>query len=160
MLIIMAFSMSLTCTPIAVSASEEASLAISEADNALKRAFKSVLEAEKASANVSDLIAELNEAAGLLAEAENAYRVGNFREAVSKAEKCSMLANGVVQEALILKSSALTDAQRAFLQTLGISCVGCVAFLTALFFVWRWFRRAYVEKLLKMKPEVTADAED
>jgi hypothetical protein len=155
----MVFSLSLTRLPFYVSAGDEASSAIGEADNALRRAFEAVLEAERAGVNVSDLIVKLDGAGGLLAEAENAYRVGNFSEAVSKADKCSMLADGVVGEALSLKSSALADAQRAVLQTLTFSWVGGVAFLAVLFFVWGWFKRVYAEKLLRMKPEVAVDAE-
>ncbi|MDI6904259.1 MAG: hypothetical protein QMD13_02035 [Candidatus Bathyarchaeia archaeon] len=71
-----------------------------------------------------------------------------------------MLADGVVGEALSLKSSALADAQKAVLQTLTFSWVGGATFLAVLFFVWRWFRRAYAEKLLKMKPEIAVDVED
>jgi len=160
LLIIMVFSLSLTRLPFYVSAGDEASSAIGEADNALRRAFEGVLEAERAGVNVSDLIVKLDEAGGLLAEAENAYRVGNFSEAVSKADRCSMLAHGVVDEALGLKSSALADAQKAVLQTLTFSWVGGVAFLTVLFFVWGWFKRAYVKRMLRMKPEVASNAED
>jgi hypothetical protein len=156
----MVFSLSLTRLPFYVSASDEASSAIGEADNALRMAFEAVLEAERAGVNVSDLIVKLDEASGLLAEAENAYRVGNFSEAISKADKCSMLADGVVGEALSLKSSALADAQKAVLQTLTFSWVGDAAFLTVLFFVWGWFKRAYAEKLMRMKPEVASNVED
>jgi hypothetical protein len=160
LLVFMVFSLSLTLLPFYVSASDEASSAIGEADSALRLAFEAVLEAERAGVNVSDLIVKLDGAGGLLAEAENAYRVGNFSEAISKADKCSMLAHGVVDEALGLKSSALADAQKAVLQTLTFSCVGGVAFLAVLFFVWGWFKRAYAEKLMRMKPEVASDVED
>jgi hypothetical protein len=156
----MVFSLSLTLLPFYVSASDEASLAIGEADDALRLAFEAVLEAERAGVNVSDLIVKLDEAGGLLAEAENAYRVGNFSEAVSRAEGCSVLADGVVGEALSLKSSALADAQKAVLQTLTLSWVGGVAFLAMLFFVWSWFKRAYAKKMLKMKLEVASNVED
>ena len=160
LLVFMVFSLSLTCLPFYVSAGDEASSAIGGADNALRQAFEAVLEAERAGANVSDSIVKLDGAGGLLAEAENAYKVGNFSKAISKAEECSILANGVVGEALSLKSSALADAQKAVLQTLTFSCVGDVAFLTLLFFVWGWFKRAYAEKLMRMKPEVASDVED
>jgi hypothetical protein len=156
----MVFSLCLTLLPFYVSASDEASSAIGEADNALRQAFEAVLEAERAGVNVSDLLVKLDEAGGLLAEAENAYRVGNFSEAISKAERCSLVADGVIGEALSLKSSALADAQKAVLQTLTFSWVGGVAFLAVLFFVWSWFKRAYAEKLMRMKPEVASDAED
>ena len=159
LLVFMVFSLSLTRLPFYVSANDEASLAIGEADNALRQAFEAVLDAERAGANLSDLIVKLDEAGGLLAEAENAYRVGNFSEAISKADKCSMQADGVVGEALNLKGSALADAQKAVLQTLTFSWVGGVAFLAVLFFVWSWFKRAYAGKLMRMKPEVASDAE-
>ena len=160
LLIIIVFSLSLTRLPFRVSAGDEASSAIGEADNALRRAFEAVLDAERAGANVSNLIFKLNEAGRLLAEAENAYKMGKFSEAISKAEGCSVLANGVVGEALSLKSSALAAAQTAFWQNLTFSCFGGLAFLVALFFVWGRFKRAYAKKLLRMKPEVASDAED
>lgn len=159
MLMVTAFFISRTCL-FAVNASDEASSAIGEADNALKHAFNAVLEAERAGANVSDLIVKLSEAGGLLAEAENAYRVGNFSEAAGKAKACSTMAHDIAWKAFILKSSALADAQKAFLQTLTFSCLGCTVFLAFLYLVWCWFRRVYEEKLLKMRPEVAADAED
>jgi len=155
----MVFSLSLTCLPFHVSAADEASSAIGEADNALRMAFEAVLEAERAGANVSDLIVKLDEAGRLLAEAENAYRVGNFNEAVSKAEECSMLADGVAVEASSLKSLALANAQTALWQNLTFSCFGGLAFLVALFFVWGWFKRVYAKKLMRMKPEVAVDTE-
>jgi hypothetical protein len=156
----MAFSLSLTRLPFYVSASDEASSAIGEADNALRRAFEAVLEAERAGANVSDLIVKLDGAGRLLAEAENAYRIGNFSEAVSRAEECSMLADGVVGEALSLRNMALADAQTAFWQNLTFSCFGGAAVLVVLFFVWGWFKRAYVKRMLRMKPEVASNVED
>jgi hypothetical protein len=70
-----------------------------------------------------------------------------------------MLADGVIGEALSLKSSALADAQKAVLQTLTFSCVGSVAFLAVLFFVWGWLKRVYAKRMLRMKPEVASDAE-
>jgi len=156
-LVFMAFSLSLTHLPFHVSASDEASSAIGEADNALRQAFEAVLDAERAGVNVSDLIVKLDGAGGLLAEAENAYRIGNFSEAVSKAEQCSLVADGVREEAITLKGEALADAQTAFWQNLTFSCFGGAAFLVVLFFVWGWFKRAYARKLLQMKPEVASD---
>jgi hypothetical protein len=155
----MVFSLSLTLLPFHVSASDEASSAIGDADNALRRAFEAVLDAERAGANLSDLIVKLDEAGRLLAEAENAYRIGNFSEAVSKAEQCSVLADGVREEAITLKGEALAGAQIAFWQDLTVTAMGSAVFLVAMFFVWGWFKRAYVKKLLRMKLEVASDVE-
>jgi len=140
-------------------ASDEASLVISEANNKLKMAFEAVLDAEKAGANVSDLIIQLNSAGVLLAEAENAYRVGVFSEAVSKAEECSMLADGVMGEALQLRDSAIVNAQTVFWHNLMFSIFEGAAFLFVIFFVWGWFRRVYVKRIVNMKPEVVSDDE-
>jgi hypothetical protein len=140
-------------------ASDEASLVISEANNKLKMAFEAVLDAEKAGANVSDLIIQLNSAGVLLAEAENAYRVGVFSEAVSKAEECSMLADGVMGEALQLRDSAIVNAQTVFWHNLMFSIFEGAAFLFVIFFVWSWFRRVYVKRIVNMKPEVVSDDE-
>jgi len=145
--------------PFNVVASDEASLVISEANNKLKMAFEAVLEAEKAGANVSDLIIQLNSAGALLAEAENAYRVGVFSEAVSKAEECSMLADGVMGEASQLRESAIVNAQTAFWHNLIFSIFGGAAFLFVIFFVWDWFRRVYMKRIVNMKPEVVSDDE-
>jgi hypothetical protein len=143
-----------------VSADDGASSAISEANDALRRAFEAVLEAERVGANVSGLIVKLNEVGGLLAEAEIAYRNGNVSEAVSKAEECSGLADIVRDEALTLKGEALAVRQNIFWQNLSITLVGSAVFLIFLFFVWDWFKRFYSKKLMKMKPEVAVDAED
>ena len=158
-LVFMVFSLSLTRLPFYVSASDEASSAIGEADSALRLAFEAVLEAEKAGANVSDLIVKLGEAGRLLAEAENAYRIGNFSEAVSKAEQCSVLADDVREEAITLKGEVLAGAQIAFWQDLTVTAMSSAVFLIVLFFVWGWFKRAYAKKLLRMKPEVASDVE-
>jgi len=143
-----------------VSADDGASSAISEANDALRRAFEAVLEAERVGANVSGLIVKLNEVGGLLAEAEIAYKNGNFSEAVSKAKECSGLADGVMDEALTLKGKALAMGQNIFWQNLSITLVESAVFLIFLFFVWDWFKRFYSKKLMKMKPEVAVDAED
>jgi len=159
LLIIMVFSLSLTRLPFYVSANDEASSAIGDADNALRRAFEAVLEAESAGANVSGLIARLNEAGELLAEAEIARKIGSVSEAASEAEQCSVLADGVMDEAITLKGEVLAGAQIAFWQDLTVTVMGSAVFLVAMFFVWGWFKRAYAEKLLRMKPEVASDVE-
>jgi hypothetical protein len=136
-----------------------ASSSVGEADVAVRRAFNATLDAERAGANVSGLILRLNEAGELLAEAEIADKIGRFSEAVSKAEQCSVLADGVMDEAITLKGEVLAGAQISFWQDLTVTIMGSAVFLVAMFFVWGWFKRAYAEKLLRMKPEVASDVE-
>ena len=148
-----------TCGPLHASTSDEASSRITNADDALKLAFKRVLDAEEAGANVSGLMSDLDEAGESLAEAEVAYRNGNLTGVAGLADRCSALAGTVSVEALALKDSALADSQRAFWSTFIFSAVGASALVAALILSWFWFKRAHARKLLGMKCEVASDAE-
>jgi hypothetical protein len=132
---------------------EDAS-SLDEADVLVCQAFEAVLEAEEAGADVSVLIAELDEAGTLLAKAKVLYRDGNVSEAVSLADQAVAMASDIKGEASELRSSALVNSQNALRLSLIFSVAGGSVFLLVLFFVWRWFRRVCVRKLLGMKPEV------
>jgi hypothetical protein len=115
------------------------------------------LDAERAGANVSGLILRLNEAGGILAEAEMALGNGDSSEAASKAGQCIGIAESVKSDADVLKASALEKAQTVFWTSLTFSVVGIVVFVVVLMLVWRWFKGGYVRRMLGMKPEVAAD---
>jgi hypothetical protein len=132
---------------------------IVEADNALKKAFETVLTAENAGANVSGLMVKLNQAGAFLAQAEMAYRNGDSAEATENAEQCLTTLQGVSDEASASMDSALANSQQVFWEGVTISTIGAVAFLVVLAFVWRWFSRRYLRKSLRMKPEVVPDAD-
>ena len=147
------------CGPLHASTGEEAFSRITSADDALKLAFKRVLDAEEAGANVSSLMSDLDEAGEFLAEAEVAYRNGNLTGAAGLADSCSALAGTVSVEALALKDSALTDSQQAFESTFIFSTGGAAVFVEALILSWFLFKRARARKLLGMKSEVASNAE-
>ena len=132
----------------------EAVSSLDEADALVCRAFRAVLEAEVAGANVSGLTARLDEAGALLARAEILRRNGDVDEAASLADQAVVIANDVEGEASELRGSALVSRQNVFLLYSAFSLVGASVFVLVLFFVWRWFRRVYVRRLLKSKPEV------
>ncbi|MGB9959766.1 MAG: hypothetical protein ACPLKQ_04520 [Candidatus Bathyarchaeales archaeon] len=159
-LLLTVFSQSLTRLSFYATASDEASFAISEANGKLKMAFEAVLEAEKAGANVSDLIGRLNEGGKLLAEAENAYKAADFSKAMSMAGECSKLAESVTSQASELRERAIVNVQMIFWHNLALSIFGAAALLVVLFFAWGWFKRAYVKRMLSMKPEVSGNVED
>jgi len=140
-----------------VRGADEASSSVGEADVAVRRAFNATLDAERAGANVSGLILRLNEAGGILAEAEIALKDGNSSEAASKAGQCIRIAQSVKSDADVLKASALDEAQTVFWTSLTFSVVGIVVFVVVLALVWRWFKGGYVRRMLSMKPEVAAD---
>lgn len=126
---------------------------VSDAGARVGRAFEAVLEAEKAGANVSVLVAELNGAGGLLAEAEMARRNGNLSGYADKISQCNAVAQAVLDAASGLKSSASADGDRNLQLTFAFSVVGSVAFAALLLAVWRRFRSAYSNRLMKTKPE-------
>jgi len=142
-----------------VSARDEASSAIGDADNALRHAFEAILEAERAGANVSGLIARLNEAGLFLAEAEIELRGGNSSGAVSEAHTCFVMTESIIEEASSIKASALAERRESLWQTMLFSLTGSTSFIVLLLIVWILLKVRYFEKLSKMKPEVASDVE-
>jgi hypothetical protein len=140
-----------------VSATDEASLRIEEADNAVRHAFAAVLEAERTGANVSCLIEKLGEAGTYLGKAETAYVNGNVSEAAAAANGSLLIAENVTSEALDLKSSALNGSSNTLWLDAAFSLSGASTLVIVLSFVWRRFKRVRVRKLLEIKPEVESD---
>jgi hypothetical protein len=140
-----------------VRGADEASSSVGEADVAVRQAFNATLEAERAGANVSGLILRLNEAGGILVEAEMALGNGNSSEAASKAGQCIGIAESVKGDADVLKASALDGARTVFWVSLAFSVVGVAVFVVVLAVVWRRFRRGYVGKVLGAKPRVVSN---
>jgi len=134
---------------------EEASVAVADADGALRGAFVAVSDAESAGANVSGLIGRLNDAGVALTGARVALAVGNYSDAVGRAGECRGLADGVVLDAGVLKNDAAAQASRWWVTVL-LSVAGSVVFGVVLFLVWRRFKRYYADRLLGCRPEVAA----
>jgi len=147
----------LSYLPLYVKATDEASVNVQEADVAVRQAFNATLDAERAGANVSNLIMSLNAAGDYLAEAENALRIGDSSAAASNASICMEIATSVQSDANALKASTLNEAHSAFWTDLTFSVVSIAVFVVVLMLVWRWFKRGHVEKMLGMKPEVPDD---
>jgi hypothetical protein len=143
--------------PLCVRGTGDASASVGEADVAVRQAFNATLDAERAGANVSRLILRLNEAGGILVEAEMALGNGNSSEAASKAGQCIGIAENVKGDADVLKTSALDEAQTVFWTSLTFSVVGIAVFVAVLVLVWRWFKPGYVREMLGLKPEVVHD---
>ena len=133
---------------------QEASDQVAEADKVLRSAFKSVLDAEQSGANVSALLSRLNDAGSNLIAAEEVLAAGNYSGAVDLAGTVKLLANGVGSDADVLRSYAVAAAGNWWV-TVVFSVVSSVVFGVALLFIWRWFRRRRVNKMLGSRPEVT-----
>lgn len=129
---------------------------VAEAEIAVGQAFSAVLDAEQAGANVTGLLARLNDAAALLAQAEMALRTGDANAAVDNATGALSIASEVKAEAVYAKASALVADDNALQSTITFSVVGAVTFVLALLLVWHRLRHRYVKNLLHSKPEVTS----
>ena len=126
-----------------------------QADNtAVNQAFSAVLAAEKAGANVTTLLAQLNVAAGNLAQAENSYRSGNYSAAATQADSVLPAAQQITIAAQEAKQAATVSRQKAFWSTIAFTVIGSAVFVLVLFLVWRWFKRRYICNLSQAKPEV------
>jgi hypothetical protein len=142
--------MSSLYVPLTKASSETAS--INAANSSIDQAFSNVIAAEKAGANVTQLLLELNSAGTLLAQAENSYNAGNLANITSSANNAQTIANQVNNDAIRLRNESITFAQNNLLLTLVFSLGGAFVFVVILLLVWRRFKRSYMKKLLELRP--------
>lgn len=141
---VLAFSASIFTTKILAANSEDtATTSIDGAENALVSAYQAVLEVKQVGANVSGLLAQLNEAGELLADAHMAYRLGNFDNATSSADQSKDIGIEVENKAYELKDSAWREnIQRMWLTIMG-SVLGVILIGSGSFWVWHFLKRRY-----------------
>jgi hypothetical protein len=100
------------------------------------------------------LLNQLNGATDLLSQAENAYRTGDNTTAANDADAVLPIAQQVTTAAQTAKETASTSARTAFWDTILITEIAAIIFVSALFLVWRWVKRRYIKSLSDAKPEV------
>ena len=135
---------------------DQTTLKLQAANSAVEQAFIAVLDAEKAGANVTDLLSQLNYAEGKLAQAENSYRTGHFNIAAVQADNVRPIAQQVTTAAQSAKQTALDSGQITFWSSITSTVVGVFVFVLVLFVVWSWFKRSYIKSLSDAKPEVVS----
>jgi hypothetical protein len=134
--------------------SADAEEALSNAEENLASAYVHIAEAERAGANISELLERLVYAGGLLAEAKNSYSTGDYEKAYSLAINCSSAVNNIALEASDLKLKGEEAYGEKLMFTAGISSVGLSVLFVLSLFAWRFLRRWYVKRVLEMKPIV------
>ncbi len=110
--------------------------------------------AESAGANASSLLVGLNDAVGLLSEAQVALEVGDFEECIRLAELSREAGSGVGHAARALEVEANDAHATLSWWFAGGSALGVSVVILASFFGYRYFKRRYYQRLLKMKPRV------
>jgi CHASE3 domain sensor protein len=138
---------------------DQTSSKLQTANTAVEQAFNSVLDAEKAGTNVTQLLTKLNAAGELLADAENDYNSGiNVENVTFMAENATKIAQQVNLDALNLRDNSLLESQNRIQYTVLFSIVGAIVFVIFLFLIWRRFKRSHLIKVLGMRPEVVENA--
>lgn len=120
-----------------------AAAAISSAKNTVVGCYGAVEEAEAAGANVTVLVATLNEAGSLLSQAELAYAANDFDAAVNFAVQSQSVLNGFVGEANVLRETAVQQQNQDFLVNVVGSIVGSIAVVVVGGLVWLLLKRKY-----------------
>jgi hypothetical protein len=114
-----------------------AQTAIISAQNNLKTCYDAAKQAQAAGANVDSLMATLNDAAGLLSEAELAYASNDYSSAYSYAIQSQSKLNSFIFQATALQQNADNNDNQNFMVTISsiigsvvILCVGIAAWVT------------------------------
>lgn len=132
---------------------DEASKQLQQANTSLNQAFGSVLSAESAGANVTDLLDKLNIAANLLAQAENAYKVGDVNTAVNDADAVPNITAQVTTAALVAKQAAVASDQASLWKAIETGAFAAAVFISILFLVWRRLKRSCINSSVKLTDE-------
>jgi hypothetical protein len=130
---------------------------MTEAESMVKKAFSAVLKAGDAGANVTDLLSRLNDGMNFLAQAEVAYKTGNFNGATSSAVEASAVASEVETDAVRASYAASAKSQVVLWATVSMVSLAEAIFVLFMFLCWRWLKKNHVRRLSNSKPEVTQE---
>lgn len=119
----------------------DAEYAIQNAERGLLECYNTVFEAEKAGANVGDLLKVLNEASWLLSKANHAYNSGDFNEAYEYALNCIQKLERIEDQAHLLKMEAEKAGLMDFLVNYVGSAIGSVAVIIGGYIAWVFIKK-------------------
>jgi hypothetical protein len=137
--------------------SETTQSSLQAANYRLNQAFKEAFEAEKAGANITRLLKQLNDAAELLAQAENIYRSGDTTGVESKADSVVATSFQISTLAQTAKEDAQVSTQTQLALNVALSVAGSIIIILAMMLSWRFFKRRYIRRLSNMKPEIVTN---
>jgi hypothetical protein len=126
---------------------------IMEADELISRSFDAVLEAERAGADVSNLMMQLSSAAHFLAEAHAQNRTGNFARALQNAMLSVQSVEGVIEDAERLKMSADAEYKERAFNAVAASMVIISVIALLSITSWQLLKRRHLDEILNLKPE-------
>ncbi len=155
-IIITILILSILCTSLARASNETESIAL--ANSSINIAFTNVHAAQQAGANITELLARLNDGATLLTQAINSYNGGNMANVTSDSESARAIADKVNNDAIDLKNGNIAQSKNNLLVTCLLSISTALIFVFLLFLIWRRFKRSYLKKILDLKPKGVENA--
>ena len=129
--------------PLAQADQTEANAAIASAEEQILNCYQAAKAAEKAGANITALVAILNDAGTLLSSAKFAYSVSDFDAARDLAIQSQSVLGGFISEANNLKETATQQQNQDFLINVVGSIVGTFAVLGTGLVAWIVLKRRY-----------------
>jgi hypothetical protein len=126
----------------------------SDVEDGIVAAYKAVLEAEEAGADVSALLERLNVAGEYWALALVCLRTGDVECTAGNTELSVEALDGLVEDAEVLREEATRKSVEHMWIALGGSIGGVVAVVCGGWLGWKWFKQRYHRRALAMKPEV------
>jgi CHASE3 domain sensor protein len=157
LLVVLMLSICILSVQEATAQTDQITSRLQVANTAVNQAFNAVLDAEKAGANVTDIMFRLNYAMGILAQAENSNRTGYFNRAATQADSILPLAQQITTTAQNAKQTAIVSNQNTFWSTITLTAIGVFVFFLVLFLIWRLLKRKYIKGLSEAKPEVVKE---
>lgn len=135
------------------SSKEEAEKSVNAAHNTIIKCYEAAAEAQKAGANVTSLLNELNKAGQEYSKAVLAYNNKNYSLAAELAYKSESILENFVEKANQLKVEAIEHNHRDFMINFVGSGVGSVLIIVVSLGIWTLLKRKYATEGRKTKVE-------
>ena len=121
----------------------DAATAIASAKEQILICYQAAKEAEGAGANITTLVAVLNDAGTLMSRAEFAYSVSDFDTARDLAVQSQSTLDNFISDANILRETGTQQRSQNFLINVIGSLVGAFAVVSAGIAIWSFLKRKY-----------------
>ena len=153
MLIFLIFCMTDLTSIVLADARTDAENAVNSAHRVIVECYKTAADAQKAGANVTDLLNRLNEAGEVYSKAVLAFKKGNYNLAVSLANESQIMLENFVEEANGLKEEANRHGRWDFMVNFVGSIVGAVSVIVVSFSLWTLLKRKRVIRGRRIRVE-------
>lgn len=122
---------------------EEADKSLKEAMKTITACYQATVKAERAGANITKLVATMNEAGDLYSKALLAYETEDFNSTIRLAEESQNILDGFILEADVLRETASEQRYWDFMINIVGSTIGTFAVILFSFILWTLLKKKY-----------------